>query len=790
MKNKPIIPITLSFIAGFLLYDYMELGLICIILLFAYVLFYKLYNINIKQIYPVLIFITIGILMNRNLNNLYLLKLDYKEIYLEGVVEDKVLNKSGNYNYLIYKTKINNEKYKKKILLRSYSQDENMDIGDAINGNIKFKVPKSNSNPKGFNYKKYLASKKIFGYADLKNNDFEIYPSEFKTLKIKRKFKDEINYLFDANLSEKNSRLMKTIFLNENYLTEDEIELHKNFGLSHVLAVSGLHIGIIYLSMMFILRILRLSKPKRAIISILLVFLYGYILGFPPSVLRVSIILTFNTLARFLRKPWEDKNTLFLSMFIILLINPMQIYSIGFQFSYMATFIIIIFDKKIEDLIENRVLKLICLNTIIYLSLLPITAYYFNEITLNFLIGAIFILPIYTIIVILGFLSIFFYLIKFSLMYNPLILLLNFVLNFLNNIFLGLHKFNFLKFNIKSFNIAGILLYYIVFCLVFLKYQNLKEMKFKKKLNFFKLVLFSNLLIYTVIYISNPVIINFIDIGQGDATLVRSLNDNILIDTGGEFFKEKDDTLTEYFRKIGLKRIDDVFITHFDYDHSGNLIYLKDLYEFNLYGKSEDYNMFLKDTKFELENIKFNDISKYKKINYKNFNIDILNNEYNNTDSNNNSVIYKLNINKESFLFTGDIEQEYEKKLINSKINIKSNVLNVPHHGSSTSSTFEFIKKVNPKYAIISVGKQNIYGHPDKEVLERYIKNNTRIYRTDINGNIKVLVDKFGYIIKPTIKKYRIIDLIDIRVILLLIQIYLGYVYLNNESKRNDVFEL
>ena len=82
MKNKPIIPITLSFIAGFLLYDYMELGLICIVLLITYLLFSKLFSINSKQIYPLLIFIVIGILMNRNLNNLYLFKLDYKEIYL------------------------------------------------------------------------------------------------------------------------------------------------------------------------------------------------------------------------------------------------------------------------------------------------------------------------------------------------------------------------------------------------------------------------------------------------------------------------------------------------------------------------------------------------------------------------------------------------------------------------------------------------------------------------------------------------------------------------------------
>ena len=791
MRNKPIIPLTISLIIGILMYNFMEISLIIIVFCLIYLLLSKLFKLTYKEIFPLLICAIIGVLISSKSDNFYLYNLDYKDIYLEGIIEDKTLNNSGNYNYIVYKTKINNQKYNKRILLRNYSKTDNINIGDCIKGDFNFNIPKSNGNPNMFNYKNYLASKKIYGYIDLKKNqEIKINPTNLKNLKLKRKFKDDINDLFDNNLQDKDARLLKTIFLNDNYLTKDEINLHKNFGISHILSISGLHAGLIYSLIIFVLGNFNIGRRYSTVIALFFIYLYAYILGFPPSILRVLFMLTITTIAIILKKPWDNLNTLFLSMFFMLLINPLQIYSIGFQFTYLATFVIILFNKKIDIFVKNKILKIIILNIIIYLFMLPLTAFYFNEITLNFIIGALFILPIYIIVVVLGFLSIIFYMMRFILFYRPIFLILNILLGLLDYIFLGLNKLTFLKWTVRSGNIFEISLYYLILYLLIFEYRNLRKVKYRKKLEFLKVLDLSNLFVFIIICVANPVFINFIDIGQGDATLIRSLNNNILIDTGGEYFREKDDTLIQYFKKLGISKIDDIFITHFDYDHSGNLLYLNDVYSFKLYGKLKDYEWFSKEYKFNISKERFKDISKYKEIRYRDFYMDVFNNNINSENRNNNSVVYKLDINKVKILLTGDIEKEYENKLINNDYNIKSNILSVPHHGSKTSSTMEFIEKVNPKYAIISVGRKNIYGHPDKDVLDRYKNSNIKLYRTDKDGNITILVDKFGYIVKPCIRKYNIMDLFDIRIFLLMVMVYLGYTYLYNVSLRRDVFEL
>lgn len=111
---------------------------------------------------------------------------------------------------------------------------------------------------------------------------------------------------------------------------------------------------------------------------------------------------------------------------------------------------------------------------------------------------------------------------------------------------------------------------------------------------------------------------------------------------------------------------------------------------------------------------------------------------------NNNSLVFKLKYNNFSMLFTGDIEEIGEKEILKSNIDLTSNILKVAHHGSKSSSTESFIKAVNPKVAVIGVGKSNNFGHPAQEVLERFKELGTRIYRTDLAGEIKTKVDRKG----------------------------------------------
>ena len=253
--------------------------------------------------------------------------------------------------------------------------------------------------------------------------------------------------------------------------------------------------------------------------------------------------------------------------------------------------------------------------------------------------------------------------------------------------------------------------------------------------------------------------IYFVDVGQGDCTfIVTPKNKTILIDGGGSTgsdFDVGESTLLPYILDRGYKKVDLMFISHFDQDHVGGLLtILRELKVDRVFiskqeENTENYQEFLKIVKEK--NIIVTIVKMGDRINLENnlyFNILWPEEEQIGENMiNNNAIVMKLNYNRFSCLFTGDIEKVAEEKIVNrysnSKI-LKSDILKVAHHGSKTSTTEKMINKVKPKVALIGVGKNNLFGHPSSEVIERLESLNIRIYRTDINGEIKITINNKG----------------------------------------------
>ena len=246
--------------------------------------------------------------------------------------------------------------------------------------------------------------------------------------------------------------------------------------------------------------------------------------------------------------------------------------------------------------------------------------------------------------------------------------------------------------------------------------------------------------------------IYFIDVGQGDSCLVITpKNKKILID-GGE---GKTDVLLSYLLDRRIKSIDYIIISHFDSDHCNGLI--------EVIQKLKIKNILISKQAYfcnEYKNIANLINSKKIRVTFvkqgdelsidKNVNINIFyppeNLEYD--DLNNNSIVTKLTYNKFTMLFTGDIEKSEENILNKYKSrDLQSSIIKIAHHGSKTSSSEEFIKEVNPKIALIGVGENNKFGHPNKKVLERLKNINCKIYRTDKMGEIEIKVNKEGNLI-------------------------------------------
>lgn len=243
-------------------------------------------------------------------------------------------------------------------------------------------------------------------------------------------------------------------------------------------------------------------------------------------------------------------------------------------------------------------------------------------------------------------------------------------------------------------------------------------------------------------------IVHFIDVGQGDSILIQVNSKNLLIDSGPSTSKDK---LLKYINSLKISKFDYIIATHPHEDHIGNMSYIIDNFEvLNFYAPKISSNtkafetmiesLVMKDLKIKVlkPNIKSIDLGENTKVDV----FSPISNEYENI--NNFSSIIKISYGNNSFLFTGDSEELSEKEVLSKGYDLKSDVLKIGHHGSSSSTSKRFLDAVDPYIAVISVGKDNSYGHPSQEVLSR-LKDLT-IYQTDLDGNILIKSD--GYSLK------------------------------------------
>lgn len=264
------------------------------------------------------------------------------------------------------------------------------------------------------------------------------------------------------------------------------------------------------------------------------------------------------------------------------------------------------------------------------------------------------------------------------------------------------------------------------------------------------IVLLSILLVFLLIYSKEEkkenlkeLEINYIDVGQGNAALIKTNNETILIDGGN---RSNSRYYYNYIKNKNIKKIDYMIVSHYDEDHISGLISILDNFEVSNV-LCPDYK---KDTKIyksfknSLKKSKANIIypKKGDNFNISDARIKILwPNKYKNNIDNDNSIILKLIHGNMSFLFTGDASINIENQLIYSGFNLKSDVVMLGHHGSKYSTSNEFLEEVDPKLAIISVGNNNRYGHPSNRVLKLLNNKNIKILRTDIDGDITIKCD-------------------------------------------------
>ena len=666
-------------------------------------------------------------------------------------------------------------KYKDTYLYLKINKNlfQDLNYGDKVKFSGEYIEAMGQRNYGGFNYKQYLKTLKIYG--SIKAEKIEIIAKNQTNIfyRIAHEISFNIKQKIDSFMEKEEAEMLKGILLGET--TEIEEEVKEDFrisNISHILAVSGMHITYVIIGIKILFQS-KLGKRKTKFIIIIFLLLYMCITGFTPSIVRASIMGILVIGAEILHRKNDIWNSIALSLLLILFYNPFLIMNIGLQFSYLGTIGIIVFhenilkylksiktknkkwkyqyNKKIVIIID-KIKEILAVTISAQLTILPVMIYHFNLVGIYFCITNLLVSLIIGPIIILGAIAIF-----FSFFLFPITQILGVVLEILIKSLIlisNFSKFPFSKIYVSTPKIYNIVLYFILIFLFNIiysiyNYKNpnktqirirnlialIRYKVFIKKKMYIKIFWITIFIIIFISIIPKKLDIHFVDVGQGDCTfIVTPMKQTILIDGGGSNSKEYDvgkNTLLPYILDRGYTKIDYIFISHFDQDHVGGILTILEELKVGMViiskqeENTENYKKFLKLVKEK--NISVVVVKKGDRINIENnIYFDILwpeKEQINENIVNNNAIVMKLYYKEFSILFTGDIEEIAENKILKAyehkeKI-LSANILKVAHHGSKTSTTEEFLKCVNPKIAFIGVGENNNFGHPNQEVLER-----------------------------------------------------------------------
>ena len=656
-------------------------------------------NLRILLLYRIILLtllVTLGITLYRiNIN---------KKINIETIT-GQIINKK------ILEDEIELEiKGKEKVIIKT---KENYNLGDTLELKGKIELPNKNTIPNLFNYKNYLKSKNI---------NITIKPTSIKLLKqnkkIKYKIKENIiNYIEKF----KKKDYLKTFILGDNSNLEKNIlTSYQANGISHLFAVSGMHLSLFSNILLLILKKINKNETINYLIIIIFFIFFAFLTNYTPSILRALILYILTTLNKQLNLNIKTIYLLIIDLIILLLYNPFYIYNIGFIYSFIITTSLIITSKIINKQ-KQYTKKILLTSTISFITSIPISINNFHEINIISPITNLIFVPLISLII--------FPLSLLTLLIKPLDNILLIATKILENLSLLIEK---IKINIILSHIPWymIIIYYITI-IIFIK--GLKQKQIKKLLPLILIIV-----IHTNIkYISTITRITSLDVGQGDSTLIELNNKNVLIDTGGIVNSNTSLVLNKtipYLKSLGIKKIHYAVLTHGDYDHMGETINLVNNFKVEkVIFNCGPYNDLEKELIKVLDKKKIKYYSCIKELNIDNNKLYFLQTKvYDNENDNSNVIITELDGYK--FMFMGDASITTEKEIMSIYNLPDIDVLKVGHHGSKTSSSEEFINEINPKYSIISVGKNNRYGHPNKEALSNLKK--SKIYRTDIDGSV------------------------------------------------------
>ena len=633
--------------------------------------------------------------------------------------------------------------YKKKILVNVYSDiaDYRTVLWDRVYITGEVSIPKERSNPGTFDYRRYLKSIGIRCIITAEN--IENVKKAGGIAALLKTAKCRTADIFESALGDDSAVVMGLLFGETSGIDEDIIETFRRGGTAHVLAVSGLHLGLLY---SFLCRFKRKKRSIPADTAIVLALMaYTALAGFTASVVRACLMIFIHIAGNHLNRRCDLISSTCVSMIIILAVNPMQIYSAGFQMSFLAVITLGIMIPLIQKKIKGILLPMIAVQT----GMVPYTMYVFNYVSLTSVISNI---PVYFIaaamipagISVIAFCWL-------PVIAKPAAMITGLFVKLL----LWCNDFTYMggvfTFDVASPSVIFLAVYYIF---IFYMCSEAGQIALIRR-NYKKIAaVFAAAVICGAgcsVYLSDgfeKTDMVFVDVGQGDCLHIKAGGKNLLIDGGGSFnYNVGKSTLKPYLLKNGVTKIDMAIATHLHTDHYQGLKELSQTYRIKKLGVYEANSVNENHLKKEFKTDEILYLAAGDVINMgRNVSVEVLSpdrgNPLDEKDENKNSLVLRVNVKGSSVLMTGDIDEKGEKTLI-ADTDIKADILKIAHHGSRYSSCEKFIAVAAPKIAVIQVGK-NTYGHPSEEVIKRLEEHKITVLRNDEQGAVGIRVNKAG----------------------------------------------
>ena len=684
------------------------------------------------------------------------------EIVLVGDVIDA--SYKNNLRLTIHVTEVSkaNHTYivKEKVITSLKGQANNPEdfLGKKVEITGMLLKPEKNRNPKMFNYWLFMKAKNTYAilYGDMGDVKILEKTPGINLLTTANKFRLNIINMILSIMPEKEGRVLLGILIGDKKHLDSEI--YKDFmevGAAHILAVSGLHVGIIYLFAKKLFSRLNLTIRSAFIAGFLL--FYMTITGYAPSILRATIMIFLFILGPLVNRKYDIITSVFFTALILLIVNPLFLITTGFQLSFISVLSIACLYKPILNKVFYRLPtywgQLASASLAAQIGTIPIIAFYFNMISPWALIINIPIIIILGYLVPLGLITI-----VFGFLQGTVAIAIGKIVVVGIGAIIKIADMGtalpFSGLRVVSPSMLTIIVYYFIIGLMAMEDKFIQKIPYTRN----KIIL-AVLAIYLLVQSINGLIpgkmeITFLDVGQGDCIIIRTpMKKTILIDGGGSPFGTYDVgemILVPYLLKNGINKVDLMIVSHVHDDHIGGLYkvltYLSN--DAVLVGKQpEPTENFLKLIQICKEkNIQILSLSKGDSILFeKGLQLNILHPSdkliaNSRDDLNNNSLVLLLQYMQYKMLFTGDIEAEAERELVEKYPHLKVDLLKIPHHGSRYSTEDEFLELVSPALAVIQVGRNN-FGHPHEEVVEKIKEKNIELFRNDINGAIIITVD-------------------------------------------------